>query len=107
MVCFVLSHEPGTLWPITPTQMGTHLRLFQNFRNKIVSVLSTICLRMSNRTQFRQRLATAATFLRKQLCCQNAMTRRLAPKTRYSLWHDTASTMKDLIVRPKCRHIDV
>ena len=51
----------------------------------------------ANRTQCCQRLATAATFLRMKLRCPGAMTRRLAPPTRYSLRRNTASIMKDLI----------
>ena len=35
--------------------------------------------------------ATAATFLRKELCCPGAMTRRWAPQTRYTLRRTTAS----------------
>ena len=45
----------------------------------------------SNRTQCCQRLATAATFLRKELCCPGATTRRWAPQTRYTLRRTTAS----------------
>ena len=37
----------------------------------------------------------AATFLRKELCCPGAMTRRRAPQTRYTLRRCTASIMKD------------
>ena len=51
----------------------------------------------TNRTQCCQRLATAATFLRKKLCCPGAMTRRWAPQTRYTLRRITASIIKDLI----------
>ena len=51
----------------------------------------------SNRTQCCQRLATAATFLRKELCCPGAMTQRWAPPTRYTLRRIRASIMKDLI----------
>ena len=51
----------------------------------------------SNQTQCCQRLATAATFLRKELCCPGAMTRRWAPPTRYTLRRNAASIMKDLI----------
>ena len=42
-------------------------------------------------------LATVATFLRKELCCPGAMTRRWAPPTCYTLRRITASIMKDLI----------
>ena len=38
----------------------------------------------SNRTQRCQRLAPAATFLQKKLCCLGAMTRRWAPQTRHT-----------------------
>ena len=38
----------------------------------------------SNRTQCCQRLATAAIFLQKKLCCLVAMTRRWAPQTRHT-----------------------
>ena len=41
-----------------------------------------------------QRLATAATFLRKKLRCPGAITRRWAPPTRYTLRRITASVMK-------------
>ena len=51
----------------------------------------------SNPTQCCQQLATAATFLRKELCYPGAMTRRWAPPTRYTLRRNTASIMKDLI----------
>ena len=44
-----------------------------------------------------KRLATAATFLRKELRCPGAMTRRWASPSRYTLWGNTASIMKDLI----------
>ena len=36
-------------------------------------------------------------FLRKELCCPGAMTRRWAPPTRYTLRRNPASIMKDLI----------
>ena len=49
----------------------------------------------SNRTQYCQRLATAAT-LRKKLCCPGAMTWRWAPTTRYTLRRITPRIMKDL-----------
>ena len=52
----------------------------------------------SNRTQCRQRLAIVATLLRKELCCLGAMTRRWAPPTRYTLWRNAASKIKDLII---------
>ena len=52
----------------------------------------------SNWTQCCQRLAAALTFFRKELCCPGAMTRRLAPKTPYTLWRNTASIIKDLIL---------
>ena len=41
-----------------------------------------------------QRLATAATFLRKLLCFQGAMTWRWAPQTCYTLRRNTASIIK-------------
>ena len=44
-----------------------------------------------------QRLATAATFLPKELYCPDAMTWRRTPSTRYTLRRITASIMKDLI----------
>ena len=50
----------------------------------------------SNRTQCCQRLATAATFLQKELCCPGAMMRRWAPPTRYTLQRITASIMKEM-----------
>ena len=59
----------------------------------------------SNRTQCCQRLATAATFLRKKLCCPGAMTRRWVSPTSYTLRRITASIMKDLIW--KLIHVDV
>ena len=43
------------------------------------------------------RLATAATFLQKTLCCLGVMTRRCAPPTRYIFLHNTASIIKDLV----------
>ena len=46
----------------------------------------------SNWTQSCQRLATAATFLRKELCFSGAMTRRWAPQTCYRLPRNTTST---------------
>ena len=51
----------------------------------------------SNRTQCCQRLATAAAFLQKELCCPGTMLRRWALQTRYTFWHNTASIMKDLM----------
>ena len=48
----------------------------------------------SNRRQCRQRLATAATFLWKELCCPGAMTRRRTPQIRYTLRRNTTSIMK-------------
>ena len=51
-----------------------------------------------NRTQCCQRLVTAATILRKELCYPGAMTRRWAPPTRYTLWRNTASMKKNLIL---------
>ena len=47
--------------------------------------------------EYYQRLATAATFLQKKLCCPGAMTRRWAPPTRYTLWRYAASIIKNLI----------
>ena len=55
-------------------------------------------LRWSNRTQCCQQLATAATFLQVEPCCPGAMTRRWTPQTCYTLPHNTASIMKDLIL---------
>ena len=43
-----------------------------------------------------QRLATAATFLRKQQCCLGAMTRRWAPQTRYLLQCNTTNIKEKL-----------
>ena len=48
-------------------------------------------------TQCCQLLITAATFLRKELCCSGVMTRSWAPQTRYTLRHNTASITKDLV----------
>ena len=48
-------------------------------------------------TQCCHRLATAATFLRKELSCSGSITRRWAPQIRYMLWRSTASIMKDVI----------
>ena len=42
-------------------------------------------------------LTTAATFLRKELCCLGAMTWRWAPPTRYTFQRIIARIMKDLI----------
>ena len=41
-----------------------------------------------------QRLATAATFLRKELCCPGAMSRQWAPQTRFTLRRNTARVIK-------------
>ena len=41
-----------------------------------------------------QRLATAATFLRKKLCCPGAMSRQWAPQTRFTLRRNTARVIK-------------
>ena len=41
-----------------------------------------------------QRLATAATFLRKKLCCPGARSRQWAPQTRFTLRRNTARVMK-------------
>ena len=51
----------------------------------------------SNRTQCCQRLATAAIFVQKKMCCPGAMMKRWAPPTRNTLQHNTASITKDLI----------
>ena len=51
----------------------------------------------SNRTQCCQRLATAAVFFQKELCCPGAMMWRWALRTRYTLWRNTANVIKDLI----------
>ena len=51
----------------------------------------------SNRKKGFQRFATAAIFLRNELCCLGALTRRRALQTRYTLRHITASIMKDWI----------
>ena len=48
-------------------------------------------------TQCCQWLATTSTFLRKELCCPGAMTRRWTTPSRYSLQRITAIIMKDLI----------
>ena len=50
-----------------------------------------------DQTQCCQWLATAAAFLRKELCCLGAMMRRWAPPTRYMPRRITASIMKDMI----------
>ena len=42
--------------------------------------------------------STAVTFLRKKQCYPDAMTRKRAPLTRYTLRHNTASIKKDLIL---------
>ena len=44
-----------------------------------------------------QRLATAAVFLRKELCCPGAMTQKWDPPARYTLQRNRASIMKYLI----------
>ena len=44
-----------------------------------------------------QRLATAATFLRKELRCSGTMMRRWALQTRHTLLRNTAIITKDLI----------
>ena len=41
-----------------------------------------------------QWLATAATFLRKELCCPGAMSRQWAPQTRFTLRRNTARVIK-------------
>ena len=51
----------------------------------------------SSRTQCCQRLATAATFLRKKLCCLQATTRRWASPTRYTIRRKTANIIKRMI----------
>ena len=60
------------------------------------SEVQTLC--RSNRTHCCLRLATAATFHRKELCCSGAMTRRRVPQTRPTLRRITASIMKVLIL---------
>ena len=45
-----------------------------------------------------QRLATAATFLWKELCCPGAMTWRWTPQTRYTLRRNTTSIMKNFVL---------
>ena len=52
---------------------------------------------LSNRTECCQQLATAATFLRKELCCTGAMTRRWGSQPRYTFRRNTTSIMKDMI----------
>ena len=56
----------------------------------------------SNRTHYCQRLATAATFLQKKLCCPCVMTRRWAPPTCYTFRRSTARLMKHFI--ENCKH---
>ena len=52
----------------------------------------------SNSTQSCQQLATAATFLRKKLCCQDTITTRIwGPLNSLHALHNLASVMKDLI----------
>ena len=50
----------------------------------------------SNQTQCCQQLTAAATFLQKELCCQDAMTQRWAPQTHYTLQRIIESITKDL-----------
>ena len=49
-------------------------------------------------TQCCQRLATAATFLREELCCTDPMTRIRARKLDYTPQRNATSLMKDLIL---------
>ena len=68
----------------------------------VIQVVARSCLEWEvwglNQTQSCQRLATTATFLRKERCCLAGMTWKRAPQTRYMLWHNTVSIMKDLII---------
>ena len=60
----------------------------------------TLCPRLhlwSYRTQCYHRLATAAAFRQKKLCCPGSMTQRCATPTDYTLRRNAASIMKDLI----------
>ena len=54
--------------------------------------------RVGQITRCCQRLATLATFLRKEQCCLGAMTRRWAPQTHYMLQCNTTSIKKNLIL---------
>ena len=59
----------------------------------------TLCPRLrlsSNRTKCCQQLATAATFLQKELGCPGAMTQRWASPSRDTPRRNAASVMKDL-----------
>ena len=40
---------------------------------------------------------SVATFLRQELCCPGAITGDWTPPTRYMLWRNAASIMKDLM----------
>ena len=54
--------------------------------------------RSSQIRQCCQRLATAATFIRKEQCCLGAMMWRWAPQTHYMLQRNTTSITKKLIL---------
>ena len=94
------------IW-VTPSTLRLNKKLVQSTRpascsssNAFVSGTGGSEVQIScrsNRTQCCQRLATVASFLRKELGCPGAMTRRWAPPTRYTLRRITASIIKDLI----------
>ena len=74
------------------------------FMRKVVSsgTNAFVCgaggLRFKSRAgQIGHGVATAAAFFRKKLCCPDAMTRRWALQTRYTLRRNTGNVMKDLI----------
>ena len=95
IVQYLLSNKHIFIFLNKPKKNKTG-QLFERERVRLWSGRSEVqTLGQSNRTQCCQRLTTAATFLQKMLCCPGAM--RWAAQTRYTLWRNTASIMKDLI----------
>ena len=74
---------------ITPGHLVQRLRVSLWSERSEVQILG-----WSNWIQCWQRLATAATFLQKKLCCQGSMSRKWAPPTRYTLRHITVQRVQ-------------
>ena len=66
----------------------------RRYRVGLGSEKSIQILGRSNRTQCRQRFATAAIFPQKKLAYPEAMTRKWAPQTRYTLLRNTVNIEK-------------
>ena len=91
LFCFCCSHQYTTSKILKKTKRMQYCVWFNQ------PEIWTSDLPLQRLTRYSSTNATAATFLRKELCCPGAMTRRWAPQTRYTLQRYTESIMKDLI----------